>query len=221
METFGDAGTPNENYDGAPTNPSPVSLDYYRNKVREFQETLNGIDAAYRAGAEIYSIASDEELGALLAEYESRKDSIRGVAETINLGASVINSMGGRMPVLSVPGTLGLAPFVLPAAAIAAIASAAYFVDWGRYWTQALATSTRNIALMMAESAPERARILELSQQAERTALETSASPAAALTTVVKWGAIAGAAFLAWKYWQSTRASNPVIEDDSGDDDED
>lgn len=129
--TLGDAGASNDDVSYAGPS-SGVSLDYFRAKAREFQETLNALDVAYQAANAVYSMTDppDEELYSLLIDYETRAATLKATASAINLGAEAVNAMGGRMPVLSIPSTLGLPPLVLPAAALAAVAAVSGIVAW-------------------------------------------------------------------------------------------
>ena len=85
-----DAGADNSDlsYEGA---PSSFSLDYARQKAREFQETLNQVDAVANAARD--AIAADispelsSDLGALLSDFDAKKTAFRFCAEGINAGA--------------------------------------------------------------------------------------------------------------------------------------
>lgn len=129
--TLGDAGAPNDDvsYGG---NGGALSLDYVRGKMREFQEALNAADVAYQAADAVYRETDppSETLYALLIDYESKAQTLKTTAQTLNLAADAVNAMGGRLPALSIPGTLGLPAFVLPAAAVAAVAAVAGIVSW-------------------------------------------------------------------------------------------
>lgn len=128
--TLGDAGAPGDDasYTGD-VSASPVSLDYFRSKFREFQAALNAADSSYAAGFAVWSATGDEELALLLADYENSAGNVKAIAEAMNIGAAAVNAAGGRMPELSIPSTLGILPaFVLPAAAVAATAGAVYWI---------------------------------------------------------------------------------------------
>jgi hypothetical protein len=125
------------NYTGDYTPTDPLTLDYYRQKARDFQDTLNAVDqtaqalqAALAAGVDDQT-ASD--LQAMLDDYNSRKGTFVTTAKAINLAADAVNAVGGRFPVLSIPTGLGM-PILLPVAAIAAFATAAVLISWGVTW---------------------------------------------------------------------------------------
>lgn len=190
---------------------SPLSLDYYREKAREFQSTITALDEAWRATVEAFQLPIDDDarraLQQKLVEFEGQKTALRMTAEAINLGASAINALGGRFPVLSLPQTLGV-PFAIPAAVVAAIATAATLIVWGRQWI-AGALEIQQQALAYAQlsapegSAPEvQAQALALRGQLAQTIQKTQvakqtadSSGFAALAPLLKWG---GFALLAW-----------------------
>lgn len=113
---------------------SPVSLDYFRDKAREFQVVLSALDeAAQVAQSLIFTDLSPEfsdYVDRWLSDFSSKRARLKWTAEGINAASAVINSAGGRFPVLSIPGTLG-APFVIPLAGIAAISAAVVLGVWG------------------------------------------------------------------------------------------
>lgn len=213
-------------YTGEPLSSSPLSLDYYREKAREFQTTLNALDSAWLATVEAFQLPINDQarrdLQQKLVEFESKKWSLRATAEAINLGAQAINSMGGRFPMLSLPQTLGI-PFALPAAVVAAVATAATLIVWGRDWI-AGTLAIQQQALAYAEldapagSAPEVvARSLELKAQLAQTVQKTEAakrtadsSGFAALAPLLKWGGFALLAFFAY------RAAAPLLKGSGG-----
>lgn len=201
-----DAGTGNVTYEDTTDSGSMLSLDYYRNKAREFQVILNQVDETARAaGIAIASGVDDDltaDLSGLLAEFDAKKALFRLTAEGINAAAAVINSAGGRFPSLSIPAGLGFAPFVIPAAGIAAIATAATLITWGVQWIQGV-NERMLYAQLTGKGTPQQqaelARALALGKQAEQAA---QASPLTSIATVVKWGAIGVGLWLAYRAWQ-------------------
>lgn len=202
-------------YTGEAPSGSPLSLDYYREKAREFQSTLNALDQAWFATVEAFQLPLDDQarrdLQQKLVEFEGKKWTLRATAEAINLGANAINSMGGRFPVLSLPQTLGI-PFALPAAVVAAVATAATLIVWGRDWIAgSLAIQEQALAyaqLSAPDGAPPEvvARAQELKAQLAQTVMKTQtaqrqadSSGFAALAPLLKWGGIALLAFFAYR----------------------
>lgn len=186
---------------------SPVSLDYFRDKVREFQDALNSADQVYRAGIEVYAVAPSDTLADLLADYETRAMTLKATAETLNAGAALVNAVGGRMPVLSIPGTLGLPQFVMPAIYIAALATGAYLISWAKDYAQVMRAEiderTRQLDAQTTDA--DRARVAAAQASAASASGSLITSGLGALSSVVKWGGIALLAFLAWKAYKSTR----------------
>lgn len=140
---LGDAGVPND--DPSYTGETSLSADYFRSKFGEFQVSLNALDASYQAGQGSYDLTGDDSIRLLLAEYDEKASSLKNTAEAMNLGAAAVNALGGRMPVLSIPATLGLPPLVIPAAAAAAIAAGAYYVAWAKGYTVAMSDAIRAV----------------------------------------------------------------------------
>lgn len=211
---LGDAGTDNSDVSYAGANPgNTVSLDYVRSKIVEFQSTLQSLDRVYRAALDALQIEGlDEEtiagLQGFVSDYEGQRFRLLATSEALNAGAAAFNALGGRMPVLSIPSTLGMAP-AIPIAMIWAVATAATLITWGNE-----AARVANSYLMRAQllkGAPESSRV-ELARvitESQAAVDMSSNSGISALAPYVKWAAIGGLAFLAWRAYSSYRASNP------------
>lgn len=187
---LGDAGMPNDDasYTGSVDN-SVASVQYWRDKALEFQRVLQSVDETANAAAEFLSRTTDQSaiayINEALNDYDTRKTALRLAAEGINAGAAVINAAGGRFPQLSIPPGLGLAP-LMPAAAIAALGTAAALIVWGKSWIDGVNERMRYAALMQSDD-PEIGRILARAEAAQRVA---STSTIAQIGTYLKWGAI-------------------------------
>lgn len=208
-QTLGDAGAPNDDASyGGPVSTSALSMDYYRSKITEFQSVLNAVDEGYRAATSALQSgaldpASADDLRALLADYDSRRFTLRATAEAINAGAAVVNAAGGRMPSLSLPGTLGLLPAALPFAAVAAVGAAAVLITWGREWIAGVNDRLKSAQLIAAQDTPEKAAALAASIAQSDAALRVAeGSGLAALSTWIKWGAIALGGYMVWRALQ-------------------
>lgn len=203
---IGDAGG-DVSYTGE-TGESSLSAQYYRNKVTEFQTVLDALDrGAMAARAAIESGALDwdteQALADQLADYDARKFTLRTTAEAINAGAAAWNAMGGRMPSLSIPSGLGLVP-VIPLALIAAVATAATLIVWGRAWLQGVNDRLQAAQLLAAIDDPEkRAQVASAAMQAASAAQAAESSPIASIANVAKWVSIAALAFIGWRAYQS------------------
>ena len=196
MSTLGDVGPhDDESYTGE---TSLVSFDYFREKYREFQVCMNAADQAYQAGLVVLQITPDPEIDRLLTEYESQSTMVRTTAEALNAGASIVNAAGGRMPVLSIPATLGLPPLLMPAAVVAAVAAAATYVGWSLGYVSAM---TRAIEVVndSSASAEAKAEITRQLQRAKTAAQLGSGTSLSLLSGPVKILAIGALAFLAWR----------------------
>lgn len=208
---LGDTDYSDTTYTGAPAtsaDSSVFSLDYYRNKAREFQDVLNGLDAGI--GAAQNAIAADispeltADLTAMLQEADGKRWALRTTAEAINAGAAVINAAGGRFPQLSIPSGLGFLP-ALPLAAVAAIATAATLIAWGVAWLSGLNQRLRNEQLLGAIDDPTKRAALASSLAQSAAAADVANNPLANLSSIVKWGAIALGAWLVYQAWAKSR----------------
>jgi len=198
MSTLGDVGPHDDGSYTGDVSASPLSLDYFRAKFGEFQACMNAADQAYQAGLVVSQIAPSEEIDALLTDYESRSVGLKGTAEAMNAGAAVVNAMGGRMPVLSIPQTLGLPPLIVPAAVVAAVAAAAAYVSWSLGYVSAMtrAIEVVNDSSASAEAKAEIARQLQRSRDAARIGSGTSFGMFAGPVKLIAIGILG---FLAWR----------------------
>jgi len=186
-------------------------LQTYRDRVREFQSTLEAVDRGAQAAwlaLEVDGLDPDvsNELVDLLADYQERQTTLRLTAQAINAGASVINSAGGRFPVLSIPAGLGLLPVALPLAAVAAVATAVTLIQWGNTWLRGLNDRLRLAQQLAAVNDPDaRAKLAEAVAVSDGALRAAESSPLANLATMIKWGAIAVGAFFAFQAFSKQR----------------
>lgn len=217
---LGDAGADNSDvsYTGAP-NASPLSLDYYRAKYAEFQQVLVAMDRAYNAGVDLWSVSEDESLALILDEYEAKRATVKATAEALNFAANAVNSAGGRFPVLSIPGSLGALPALLvPAGVLAAVAT---IIVWGREFIGRLVNYIQDQQAIAAQDTPQKKAALAAALAQARAAQAEAETPLSSAASVIKWAAIAAAAFFAWKAFNDYRDRNPAEafeDDDEGDD---
>ena len=207
--TLGDAWA---SEDPTPESDSVMSLDYYRAKVTEFQSVLNGLDAGYQAALSALDISGLDPgtvvaLNGAVSEFQSKRWTLKATAEAINMGAAVVNAAGGRMPQLSIPGTLGFAPLALPLAAVVAIGTAATLIVWGQSWLRGVNDRLKTAMLLEAQATPEARQALAVAiQQADQAASAAEVSGIAALAPLLKWGAIGIGAFMLWRAFESSKA---------------
>ena len=200
---------------------SVVSPDYLRSKVLEFQQMLQGLDMAYQAAESALYIEGIDpqvsaDLTALMQEYESKKATFKATAEAVNLGAAAWNAIGGRMPSLSIPRTLGLAPAV-PIVLIVAVAGVATLLPIGWQIVKGINERLKFQMQLDAQLTPEgKAMLAQADAQADAAVrLVDASSGIASIAPYVKWGAIALAAWLAW------RAFSPLLKESGTPDSED
>lgn len=190
---------------------SLLSADYARDKIREFQVTMNALDSGYREVLTLLETPYIDgetwaELDRIAGEYESKRGVIKATAEAINLGAGAWNAAGGRMPVLSIPGTLGVLPFIPPAAFVGGIAAIGALVLWASGWLDTAARIVERYAMIAAADSPEqKAEIVASWQRIESAKREAESSPLTQVASVVKWGGIAALAFFGYRAWQASR----------------
>jgi hypothetical protein len=183
-------------------------MDYYRRKAVEFQQVLDALDRSYWAasgalGTGALDDATATALEAALADYESRKGQLRLTAEAINAGAAAINSMGGRFPRLSIPGTLGLPPLLAPAALVAAIGAAAALIAWGSQWIAGVNERLRRAQIIEGTSPANRDAIVRAIAESDNAVNVAEGSFLASLAPTVKWVAIGIGAFLLYRAYSN------------------
>lgn len=210
---LGEAGVPHDdpNYEGTGES-SPLSMNYFREQYLEFQAMLNAVDEAFRAGVELRDVAPSPELESLLSEYEGNASTWRGLADTLNMGAQLVNAAGGRMPVLSLPSTLGAGPLMLalPLVVIAAVGSITTWVAWGRGFAQGVRSLADAAKADPAFAAPESQAALDrIAGQVIEAQRKIDFSPFSGIAgigeSVVKWGLLAVGGYLAWRAWMASR----------------
>lgn len=219
--TLGDVGPHDDASYGGEVSDSVFSLDYYRTKAREFQVLMNQLDLSAAAAQTVLdaygeqqedgtSLISDDlacDLINRLEEFDNRKTLLRGTAEAINMAAAGINMVGGRFPQLSVPSGLGFLPAIAaPAALVAAIGTAAALVVWGAQWMQGLNDRLKTAVYLNAVEDPVKKAALVQALAASDAAIATSSGTGLSnIAGMVKWSALAVAAYLAYSVWSKTR----------------
>lgn len=193
------------------TDPSVFSLDYFRQKVTEYQVMLDGIDAVSRALVTVLDTAVSDEVSQqtldFMDEIDARKSTMKLTAEAINAASAAVNWAGGRSPVLSIPGTLGLAPLVIPAGTIALIATAAAIVVWGRDFTARIFEYYSRQQTIDAQDTPEKRAAVAAAAGTADNALKVADNSVLGLAgNTIKWIAIAA---LAWIAYQSLQGRKP------------
>jgi len=189
---------------------SPVSLSYYQQKIVEFQNLLNGMDAAARAAQSALWDDIDPKLSTdlqtYLDEYDSKKWEFRAAAEALNLAVNGANLVGGDFQNITVPNTLGLVPLVAAGVIAAAVATAAALIVWGNTWLQGLNQRLRDQELIGSVTDPaKRDQLIAAQVAVEQAAVEASASPLSSISNIVKWLAIGAVAYFAFSAYKQVR----------------
>lgn len=189
---------------------SPVSLSYYQQKIVEFQNLLNGMDAAAKAAQAALWDDIDPKLSAdlqtYLDDFDSKKWEFRTAAEALNLAVNGANMVGADFTNITVPSTLGVVPLVAAGVIAAAVATAAALIVWGNTWLQGLNQRLRDQELIGSVTDPEkRDKLIQTQMEVEAAAAEASASPLASISNIVKWLAIGAVAYFAFSAYKQVR----------------
>lgn len=186
-------------------------MEYYRNKVKEFQNVLNELDYSAAVLLDTIQVLQYENFDAAYPlildyeEFESMKGQFLAAAEAINLGAAGINAMGGRMPELSIPTGLA-APFVIPVAMVAAVGAAVALISWGNSWLEGVNERLHLAATAELITDPAtRDRVLQDASKIRASAQRAKSTGIFDMANIAKWVAIGGAALLAVQFLQNQR----------------
>jgi len=190
---------------------SPVQLDYYRQKVIEFQNVLVQMDSAAEGAGDLIYIVDDvsllEDLNALLAEYDLKKGFFRTAAEALNLAISGVNLVGGNFPEVKIPRGLNAIPLVAAAGIAAALVVAAGLIVWGRDWIKAVDERARRSQILAAlPEGPLRAQAAQAMAKIDGAVREADVNPLASIANIVKWVAIAGLVYFGLQTFKSLKA---------------
>jgi hypothetical protein len=187
-------------------NPSMFTMDYYRQKATQFQELMNALDITYRASitaieTESLDAETNSALQAFIDDYDSKKTWVKGAADGMNAASSIINSTGGRFPVLSAPQTLGIAlpPIAVAAGALGVIAA---ITVWGRDAIKSVDGYLRRAQILDTASPEKRAILGQAMLEIDTANSEAENSILGQIAPIIKWGAIAIAAWMAYKAFE-------------------
>jgi hypothetical protein len=187
---------------------SPLSVDYYRQKVVEFQALLNNLQGAQEAVIGLIDYGPVEirsELTALLDELDGKIGRYRQVAEALNFGINGINKVGANFPKLSIPNGLGVAPLVVAGGIGAAVAVAAALIVWGYAWIQKAQVLARQAQLYGYLTPEQKAIVAQKAIEIEQAAQASESSPLTSIASIAKWAGIAAVAYFAYQAYQKTR----------------
>lgn len=189
---------------------APVALSYYQQKIVEFQNLLNGMDAAAQAAQSALWDDIDPQLSkdlqTYLDDFDSKKWEFRAAAEALNLAINGANLVGGEFTPIAIPTTLGVIPLVTAGVIAAAVATAAALIVWGNTWLQGLNQRLRDKELIASVSDPtKRDQLIAAQVAVEQAAVEANASPLSSISNIVKWLAIGAVAYFAFSAYKQVR----------------
>lgn len=192
-----------------------ADLDFYRDKIREFQVSLNELDATAQEMREFAALplppAEYDAALSWLIDYETNRERAILAAQTINIASSTANALGVRMPVLSWS-LQGMGNPAALAAIAGAVAGAAWFLSYSveRIMSARVLIEQTKANQAIIESLPQDQRAGVAAQLAKQATAVAQAqaraeNPIASVANVVKWVALGAAAFFAFRAFQLTR----------------
>ena len=190
---------------------SPLQLDYYRQKIVEFQNVLVQMDSAAEGAQGLIDLGLDDpelvnDLNGLLADYDLKKGFFRTAAEGLNFAISGVNMIGGNFPSVRIPAGLNAVPVIAAAGVAAALAVAAGLIVWGRDWIRSVDERARRSQILQAlPEGPQRAQAAREMQKIDGAVREAEQSPLASIATIVKWVAIAGLVYFGMQSFKSLK----------------
>lgn len=191
---------------------SPLQLDYYRQKIVEFQNVLVQLDMAANGAQGLIDLQLDDPelndgLNSLLAEYDLKKGFFRTTAEGLNFAISGVNLIGANFPSVNVPRGLNAIPLVAAAGVAGALAVAAGLVVWGRDWIKAVnERAARSQILQAIPAGAQRTAAAQELLKIDGAVKEADASPLGSIANIVKWVAIAGLVYFGMQSFKSMKA---------------
>jgi hypothetical protein len=204
----GGTAAPGMSVENVPGSSSVFSVDYYRQKVIEFQQMLNALQGAQEAVLGLIDYGPEEirpELMQLLDELDLKIGRFKFTAEALNLGINGINRVGGNFPTLTIPKGLGVVPAVVAAGIGATVAVAAGLIAWGSGWIKAVIDVVKRAQLMGYLTPEKQAEVAtELSKLDQAQSLSET-SPLTSVATIVKWAAIGAVVYYAYQAYQKSR----------------
>lgn len=190
---------------------SPIQLDYYRQKIVEFQNVLVQMDSAAEGAGDLIYIVDDvallEDLNGLLAEYDLKKGYFRTAAEALNLAISGVNLVGANFPAVKIPRGMNAIPLVAAAGIAAALVVAAGLIVWGRDWIKSVDERARRSQILQAlPEGPQRAEAARAMAKIDGAVREAEESPLASVANIVKWVAVAAVIYFGLQTFKELKA---------------
>ena len=189
--------------------PNPTELNYYKQKLAEFQSMLFELDNTAESAFRIMALTPDTEtaaeMQALLDQWDGKRYQFKIAAEGINLAIAGANAFNVDLKKLSVPQSLGFAPAAVPAVPIslaavaAAVAASAMLIIWGRDWIAGV-NERAKLSLQYDNLTPEvRDQVIQEQMKIEQSQRAANESPISVIAGSIKWIAIAAVAFFAYR----------------------
>lgn len=191
---------------------SPVQLDYYRQKIVEFQSVLYQLDESARSAQGLLDLQVDDpelndNLSQWLANYDLKKGLFRTAAEGLNFAISGVNLIGANFPSVTVPRGLNAIPLVAAAGIAGALVVAAGLVVWGRDAIKILGQYvSRSQALNAIPEGAQRAAVAAELARLDTAAGEADASPLGSIANIVKYVAIAAVIYFGLQTFKTMKA---------------
>jgi len=210
MDEFLEAITPETATQADLQITKPEQLNYYEQKVRDFQTQVNAIDtAAYGLRMLLdLNISDDQRLPVLelLSELEQKKSTIRTAAESVNAASALANSVGIQLPKVNIQtlGALPLLPIGVAIAVSGALALVFTLISWMTDWINRSAVVAQMIAAAADLPPEQKARVLEAINATEG-AKAASSTGLSNISNIVKYVAFAAVAYFAYQAFASTR----------------
>lgn len=177
---------------------NPLSLDYYRQQLTNFQMVMNQLDQMYQVLTGMWVGDMDDQtysdLQGFAQEISSKRDALSAAALAAQGLSIAANAVGIRLPSPSMPNTLGVAPAVIigSAAVIAAIAGLVY---WAHDFMTRVQTYMTN-SDVISRLTPDQAAAFAL--QSQKITDASNSSFTSNLAATAKWVVIGILAYLAY-----------------------
>jgi len=195
------------------SDPSLMSIDYYRQKVLEFQQVLNDLDTTYMGLALMQEVAYEtndqdmiDETDTLISTLQGKLSEFRMVGQGIQLASQGINAVGVDFPTVTIPGSLGVVPLIPLAAAAAVVASAIALIYWAKGFWQTVddflmryQTSQAIASLPADQQAAALSQMQQLSAQVKTARASAETSPLSSLADIGKWLILGGLLYVGVK----------------------
>lgn len=182
--------------------PTVTEVNYYKQKLAEFQSMLNELDTTAQSAQNIIALTPESSLAddmqTYLAQWDDKRYQFKIAAEGINLAIAGANTFGVDIKKLTIPTGLGLAPVALAGVA-AAVAAAAVLLVWGRDWIAGV-NERAKLALQFENLSPDvRDAVIQEQIKIDQAQANANESPLSTIAGSIKWIALAAVAFFAYR----------------------